>query len=178
VVEFQDQTTKAIGDILDQLAMLTQALSVVKPGEFPTQPNQNPIGQCLREESSSSVTIGQESVQPTPVLRSVEPFETPEDPRTEQAIIEEKLDQKEVSSEEEVWEEEEDKTRELKCEDTIGLSKLKPKCMSLRLVCLERDHIKTDMSEVFKEVRINIPHLNLIKKHLGILRRFQKMFVL
>ena len=45
----------------------------------------------------------------------------------------------------------------------MGLSKLEPKFMSLRLVCLERDCIKTNMSEVFKKVRINIPHLNLIK---------------
>lgn len=65
---------------------------------------------------------------------------------------------------EEAWEEEEDKTREPKYEDITALSKLEPKFMSLRLVCLERNHIKIDMSEVFKEVRINIPHLNLIKR--------------
>ena len=60
VAEFQDQTSKAIGDILDQLTLLTQTLSVSEPDEFPTQPNQNSIGQCLGEELSSSDTILEE----------------------------------------------------------------------------------------------------------------------
>jgi len=79
------------------------------------------------------------------------------------AIIEEKLNQNDVRKEE-VWEEKEDKTQEPKCEATTGLAKLEPKLMSFRLVYLERDHIKIDMSEEFKDMRVNIPHLTLIKQ--------------
>ena len=51
-----------------------------EPGEFPTQPNQNSLSQCLGEELLSSDTIGHDVVQPTPDPSSDEPFEKPKDP--------------------------------------------------------------------------------------------------
>jgi len=41
VVKLQEQTTRAIGDILEQLIEFTQTLSVSELGEFPNQPNKN-----------------------------------------------------------------------------------------------------------------------------------------
>jgi len=39
VVKFQEQTTRAIGDILEQLTEFTPTLSMSEPSKFPTQPN-------------------------------------------------------------------------------------------------------------------------------------------
>ncbi|XP_052181282.1 uncharacterized protein LOC127794321 [Diospyros lotus] len=160
VVELQEQTTRAIGDILEQLTEFTQTLSVSEPGEFPNQPNQNSIGQCLGEESSFNAPIGQESVQSIPIPRNDESIERLDDPRMVRAIIEEKLGQNAVRKEE-AWEKEEDKTQEPKCEDTMGLAKLEPKFMSFGLVYIIGDQIKPNMCEVF--VRIDVLYSNVIK---------------
>ena len=117
----------------------------------------------LTDRYTFTAPIGQESIQSTPIPRNDKQIERLDDPRMVQAIIKEELDQNNVRIEE-AWEEENDKTQEPKYEDTIGLAKFELKFMSFRLVYLERDHIKINMFVVFKDMRVNIPHLNLIKQ--------------
>ena len=62
MVEFLEQTTRAMNDISNQLTELPQTLRVSELGEFPTQPNQNYVGQCLGEELSPNDTIGHDPV--------------------------------------------------------------------------------------------------------------------
>ncbi|KAL9371998.1 hypothetical protein Peur_034242 [Populus x canadensis] len=136
--KFQDQTNRTLDDIRSQLTKLTQSLSIQEKGKIPAQPMPNPRGQVHMSESSSSEPSNHEQVQAITTLRSGKIIDKAIGFGIPRSIVEEESRQ----SEEEI------KTQ------VTNESLRKPK----------HDLMNSEIYELFKQVKVNIPLLDAIKQ--------------
>ncbi|XP_052308537.1 uncharacterized protein LOC127905253 [Populus trichocarpa] len=140
--KFQDQTNRTLDDIRSQLTKLTQSLSIQEKGKIPAQPMPNPRGQVHMSESSSSEPSNHEQVQAITTLRSgkiVDKAIVFEIPR---GIVEEKSKESEEAIKTQVTNE------------SLSDKEGKPK----------HDLMNSEIYELFKQVKVNIPLLDAIKQ--------------
>nr|XP_034903990.1 uncharacterized protein LOC118041005 [Populus alba] len=132
--KFQDQTNRTLDDIRSQLTKLTQSLSIQEKGKIPAQPMPNPRGQVHMSESSLSEPLNHEQVQAITTLRSGKIIDKAIGFGIPKGIVEEK-------------------SRE--SEEGIKTQRLgKPK----------HDLMNSEIYELFKQVKVNIPLLDAIKQ--------------
>ncbi|KAL9387950.1 hypothetical protein Peur_021074 [Populus x canadensis] len=143
--KFQDQTNRTLDDIRSQLTKLTQSLSIQEKGKIPAQPMPNPRGQVHMSESSSSEPSNHEQVQAITTLRSGKIVDKAIGFEIPRGIVEEKSKE----SEEEI------KTQNLFVPRAPFPQRLgKPK----------HDLMNSEIYELFKQVKVNIPLLDAIKQ--------------
>ncbi|XP_052302019.1 uncharacterized protein LOC127904107 [Populus trichocarpa] len=138
----QDQTNRTLDDIRSQLTKLTQSLSIQEKGKIPAQPMPNPRGQVHMSESSSSEPSNHEQVQAIITLRSGKIVDKAIGFEIPRGIMEEKSKE----SEEEI------KTQVTN--ESLSDKEGKPK----------HDLMNSEIYELFKQVKVNIPLLDAIKQ--------------
>ncbi|KAL9360500.1 hypothetical protein Peur_048623 [Populus x canadensis] len=136
--KFQDQTNRTLDDIRSQLTKLTQSLSIQEKGKIPAQPMPNPRGQVHMSESSSSEPSNHEQVQAITTLRSGKIVNKAIGFEIPRGIVEEKSKE----SEEEI----------------------KTQVTNERLRKPKHDLMNSEIYELFKQVKVNIPLLDAIKQ--------------
>eukprot|EP00258_Populus_trichocarpa_P031932 XP_024447951.1 uncharacterized protein LOC112325519 [Populus trichocarpa] len=140
--KFQDQTNRTLDDIRSQLTKLTQSLSIQEKGKIPAQPMPNPRGQVHMSESSSSEPSNHEQVQAITTLRSGKIVDKAIGFEIPRGIVEEKSKESEEEINTQVTNE------------SLSDKEGKPK----------HDLMNSEIYELFKQVKVNIPLLDAIKQ--------------
>ncbi|XP_052307391.1 uncharacterized protein LOC127905093 [Populus trichocarpa] len=140
--KFQDQTNRTLDDIRSQLTKLTQSLSIQEKGKIPAQPMPNPRGQVHMSESSSSEPSNHEQVQAITTLRSGKIVDKAIGFEIPRGIVEEKSKESEKEIKTQVTNE------------SLSDKEGKPK----------HDLMNSEIYELFKQVKVNIPLLDAIKQ--------------
>eukprot|EP00258_Populus_trichocarpa_P041564 XP_024457583.1 uncharacterized protein LOC112327610 [Populus trichocarpa] len=148
--KFQDQTNRTLDDIRSQLTKLTQSLSIQEKGKIPAQPMPNPRGQVHMSESSSSEPSNHEQVQAITTLRSGKIVDKAIGFEIPRGIVEEKSKE----SEEEIKTQVTNKSLSDKECEINEKEMRKPK----------HDLMNSEIYELFKQVKVNIPLLDAIKQ--------------
>ncbi|KAL9399457.1 hypothetical protein Peur_008418 [Populus x canadensis] len=177
--KFQDQTNRTLDDIRSQLTKLTQSLSIQEKGKIPAQPMPNPRGQVHMSESSSSEPSNHEQVQAITTLRSGKIIDKAIGFGIPRSIVEEESRQSEEEIKTQVTNESlSDKEGEINekemSEKGDDLSKIGVKVSDLefvprapfpqRLGKPKHDLMNSEIYELFKQVKVNIPLLDAIKQ--------------
>ncbi|XP_034888401.1 uncharacterized protein [Populus alba] len=155
--KFQDQTNRTLDDIRSQLTKLTQSLSIQEKGKIPAQPMPNPRGQVHMSESSLSEPSNHEQVQAITTLRSGKIVDKAIGFGIPKGIVEEKSRESEEGIKTQVTNESlSDK------EGEINEKEMTPFPQRLRKP--EHDFRNSEIYELFKQVKVNIPLLDTIKQ--------------
>ncbi|KAL9339086.1 hypothetical protein Peur_068101 [Populus x canadensis] len=177
--KFQDQTNRTLDDIRSQLTKLTQSLSIQEKGKIPAQPMPNPRGQVHMSESSSSEPSNHEQVQAITTLRSGKIVDKAIGFEIPRGIVEEKSKESEEEIKTQVTNESlSDKEGEInekemskKGDDSrkigVKVSDLEfvPRApFPQRLGKPKHDLMNSEIYELFKQVKVNIPLLDAIKQ--------------
>ncbi|KAL9382439.1 hypothetical protein Peur_025474 [Populus x canadensis] len=177
--KFQDQTNRTLDDIRSQLTKLTQSLSIQEKGKIPAQPMPNPRGQVHMSESSSSEPSNHEQVQAITTLRSGKIVDKAIGFGIPRSIVEEESRESEEEIKTQVTNESlSDKEGEINekemSEKGDDSSKIGVKVSDLefvprapfpqRLGKPKHDLMNSEIYELFKQVKVNIPLLDAIKQ--------------
>jgi len=138
--------SQTMADLKDALAKFTSALSFQEKGKFPSQPQQNPNGQ-YNTNASSSVSQHMDQVKSVITLRSGKVIEKPTlEPCEKDELIPE--DKEGVESEH--------------CKEKIDFPPASP--FPHAMTKQRKVNHNSEIFEIFKQVRINIPLLDAIKQ--------------
>lgn len=166
---------KTLDDIKSQLTLLTQALTLNEKGKFPAQPQPNPTRQVSNVENATSTSGNHEQLNAITTLRSGKVIDKtiPLPNPSVEPLGEYRGDEKNESLGEDVRggpgekiEKEKEKPREEKPRDVTinGGQGIIHAPFPHRLTKSKNELLHSEMYEVFKQVKINIPLLDAIKQ--------------
>jgi hypothetical protein len=169
---FIQKSDRDISELKTQVSKLTTALVVQEKGKFPAQPIANPRGQVMMSEGGQASNQA-EQLQAISILRSgkvVDKTITPKGqlPTVVVDPIAQKLVEEETTKPDEKKEcEEKEKKRQEKLQEKEDLERIRNSIkvpFPGRLVEPLKDGKNSEILEVFRQVKINIPLLDAVKQ--------------